>query len=324
MSDFHESLERSHLQLLLALRDAATLAQAAEQLMVSPSAASHRLREAERRIGVRLVEPDGRTIALTAAGRQLAAAAALTEPSLRSAEAAARWLATGGLPTVRLALGFYDCAPWFRRFGADESMGFRVDVVRVRYGEDRAGVERRSADVAIELRAVITGEPLSAGELLIADDELVAIVSSDHPAIRRGSVTPGDIEGSTYLTAGRSPSTGFEHSEFIAPNRAYPRTITQVESVSLILDLVGAGRGVSIQPRLAIAEAAGARSLPILPLQDTTIGVQWVAVTSRNSDRAEAADRLAAAIVAEFAPPPGRQRPGPLPVRPDRGSGPDR
>lgn len=272
----HEALDRSHVQLLLALRDTGRLALAADVLSISPSAASHRLREAERRVGTALVEPDGRTVRLTLAGHHLADAAAVAEATLRSAEDTARWLGSGHAPRVRVAAGFYDTAPWYTHL-VDAEEGASVSIVRVGYDGGRSAVQRRVADVSVEL------EPGRASGPWAAADELAAVVPAGHPASRRGTLTLDDVAGATYLTAGQTPRGGFEHHAFMAPAGVFPRELVRVESVALILQLVAADRGISIQPRLALGPATH-WGLAVVPLSDVAIPVHWEIVTRDDAD----------------------------------------
>src|SRR6056297_743186 len=55
-------LSLQHLEMLVAIKQTATLAEAAAQLRITPSALTHRVREAERRLGVRLFAKDGRAL----------------------------------------------------------------------------------------------------------------------------------------------------------------------------------------------------------------------------------------------------------------------
>ena len=120
----HDSLDNRHTDLLVALRHTGHLGQAAALLSISPSAASHRLKEAERRLGVGLTVAAGRSLRLTPAALHLAEVAEGARSSLRAAEETARWMASSASPTVRLALDFYDTAPWFGQLlGSDESLG---------------------------------------------------------------------------------------------------------------------------------------------------------------------------------------------------------
>ena len=282
----HQSLDRHHYQLLLALRDTGRLRRAAEILHISPSAASHRLKEAERRLGVILAVPSGRSLELTASGRHLADVAAGAETALRSSENVARWIGSDRVPPVRLAMGFHDSAPWFVRFGGRSDDDFRVDVVRVGYGLGPDAVERRSADLFIEL------VPGGASADVVAQDRLMAAVPDSHPAAGRGRLLPEDLVDATYLTAGAGPEVGFEHSEFMVPAGVTPGRVLRIESVSLILDLVAAGRGLTIQPELCLPgmdrpphrSASRSPGVVTVPLDGGDISVGWQAVIRPDAD----------------------------------------
>ena len=68
-------MEVRHLELLRDLADRGSLAAVAAATHRTPSAVSQQLRTAERDLAVRLVEPDGRGLRLTPAGRLLATGA---------------------------------------------------------------------------------------------------------------------------------------------------------------------------------------------------------------------------------------------------------
>lgn len=266
------SLDRHHFQLLLAFSETENLGRAAERLSISPSAASHRLKEAERRLGVRLAEPEGRSLRLTNAGIRLAAAAAVSEDALRAGEETSRWLGSSDRTTVRVALDFFDRAPWFYRYGGFGMFPFRVDIVRVPYGTSAEAVARRIVDVGV---AVVPGhEP--EGDVL-AYDELAAAVPAGHPAIERGALLPEEVAAIPYMTAGDRPLPGFEFHRFLEPAGAYPTEMVMIESVSTILQLVAAGRGLTIQPRTALEPAF--EGTAVLPLAGVTIPVRWEALT---------------------------------------------
>ncbi len=289
MNDVHQSLDRHHFQLLVALRDTGRLRRAAEILHISPSAASHRLKEAERRLGVTLAVPSGRSLQLTASGSHLADVAAATETALQSSENVARWIGSDSVPTVRLAMGFHDSAPWFAQVGGRSDDEIRVDVVRVGYGLGPDAVERRSADLTIELVAMG-----AAADIVVARDRLMAAVPTDHPAAGRGRLLPDDVVDADYLTAGDGPELGFEHSEFMVPAGVTPGRILRVESVSLILSLVAAGRGLTIQPELCLPGPARQRwrstspsaRVSVVPLDGGDIPVRWQAVIRPDADPA--------------------------------------
>ncbi|MDX1690362.1 MAG: LysR family transcriptional regulator [Acidimicrobiia bacterium] len=271
MSSIH-GLDRHHYQLLLAFRDTGHLGRAADRLAISPSAASHRLREAERRLGVTLAEPHGRSLRLTAAGTRLAATAAAAEATLRAGEDAARWLGSTARPTVRLALDFFDRAPWFYRYGGIGRFPFRVDVVRVSYGGAAEAVARRIVDIGFRVVAAEGPD----GEI-VGEDVLAAAVPTDHPAAERGVFEPADVTSAPYLTAGEAPEPGFETERFLEPAGVFPENLVMIESMSTILQLVAAGRGLTIQPRTALIPTF--EGTVVVPLSGSPIPVRWEILT---------------------------------------------
>lgn len=269
------SLERHHLQLLLALAQTGQLGRAAEALSISPSAASHRLREAERRIGFALIEPEGRSVRLTPAGVHLASAAEVAEDVVRSAERGARWLSATSPASVRVALDHLDRTPWFERLAGAGRFPFRVDLLRVDFHGAANAVNRRTVDVGL----TVLPEHDEPGEMVLASDELAAAVPVGHPADRRGVLVPEDLETLPYLTTDGIPRPGFEFHGFMQPARTFPRQFVIVESIWSTLALVANGRGLTIQPRLTLEPAHP--GTVVVPLAGASIPLRWEALVRR-------------------------------------------
>lgn len=288
----HESLDRRHTELLIAIWEAGHLGHAAARLSISSSAASHRLREAERRLGVELTAAEGRSLRLTPAGIHLAEVAQVAHANLRSAEETARWLGSVERPTVRMALDFYDTAPWFAALVGVEDRSSDIDVVRVAYGDVAAAVQHRRADVGVEVMpaagrgdSLDAGPPVPHGARHLADDELVGVVRHDHPAVARGALEADDITTAVYLTAGDRPQHGFEHHGFFEPAGARPHRLRKVESLELVLRLMRRYGGITVQPRIALADA-DLSDLRMVPLAGTSIEVRWFAILRPDSTEA--------------------------------------
>lgn len=270
----HESLERRHTDLLIAVRHTGHLGRAAEALSISPSAASHRLREAERRLSVELTVAHGRSLRLTPAGLHLAEVAEVAQVSLRSAEETARWLASAERPTVRMALDFYDTAPWFAGLVGVEERPSDLDIVRVAYDDVVDSVLRRRADVGVSVVPADVAPSVFDPDRLLVDDELVGVVRDDHPAAERGSLEPDDIRTEVYITAGDRPQHGFEHHRFFEPAGVRPHRLRKVESLALVLRLMRRYGGITVQPRVALVDADLA-ALRVVPLAGDRIDVRW-------------------------------------------------
>ena len=164
-------LERQHFDLLVALRHSGKLVTAAELVHISASAASHRLKEAERRLGVALTTTEGRSIRLTAAGLHLAEVGEIAQRNLRSAEETARWMNSADRPAVRIALDFYDTAPWFEQLIGLHDLPTDIDFLRVGHEQTAESVAQRVTDLGIVVLAariprgqrVVSGPPCGSG-----------------------------------------------------------------------------------------------------------------------------------------------------------------
>ena len=125
------------------------------------------------------------------------------------------------------------------------------------------------------LSAAINAEPALTQYLEFKD--AVPIVREDHPAAERRVLRPSDVAAEAYLTAGDRPQHGFEHHRFFEPAGVLPRRLRKVESLSMILRLIGRWGGVTVQPRLALPVGA-TRGLEIVPLEGPSIAIEWHAV----------------------------------------------
>jgi LysR family transcriptional regulator for metE and metH len=283
MQYVHESLDRRHIELLIALRNTGQLGRAADTLALSPSAASHRLKEAEKRLGISLTTIDGRSVQLTPAAIHLAEVGDMTRAAMRSAEETARWMTSAARPAVRIALDFYDTAPWFEKLIGLDDLPCDLDFVRVGFNAAHDAVIERRADLGVVVLAAAT-EPSNT----LVDDHLVGLVRNDHPAAERGVLDPLDISDAVYLTAGDRPTHGFEHHEFFEPAGVNPYRLRKVESLAMIMRLMRSFGGVTVQPSLAI-DTVQLEGLTVVPLRDAHIAVRWETVHRPNATSDELA-----------------------------------
>ena len=307
MQDVHMSLDRSHLQLLVALAEHGRLGDAARALHLSPSAASHRMAEAERRVGTALTAQRGRTIELTDAGRHLSVVAVDVERELDRAELAARWIGAGDPARIRVAVGFYDTASWLVDTFAPVAGRPRTELLRVTDRDLLDAVRRGQCDLAV---APWPRAPTGLRNLALHDDELVAAVPVRDPLAHESEVTPEALYEHTFLTSTYEPARGFEFHEFFLPSGFVPRTVIQVQSLEMMLRLVGRGLGVTIQPSLVLTWNRPHRDVEIVPLAGRPIRVRWTATHAPDASDlvGEAASRIAeafarAAARGEGAPP---------------------
>lgn len=264
-----------HFRMMTTIRETGSLSAAARALGLTQPAATHQVKEAERRLGISLLARRGRSVALTPAGDILADAAATCAPLLAEAEANAQELGHGDAPRLRLAVGLQDGLAWAS--GLFAALGRRASPVRldlIQAGKDAPVqlLRQGKADAAIELGDIAFAD---FRRELIARDELVCIVHPDHRCAAPKQAAADDIVDDPYLAHALTPQRGFEFETFFRPARQVPAYIARIESLSAIVAFVAAGAGVSIQPRSAIQPAVAAGKIVALPLAPKPIHLPW-------------------------------------------------
>ena len=292
-------LDRAHYQLLLALQRRGTITAAATDLFITQSAASQRLREAERRFGYPLTIRSGRSVTLTPAAQRLAQAALASERALDSAEADARWLGSSREPALQVAVDVHDTCWWLPSVLAaldDDPDVAGVELIRSLAGDGLTMVLEDRAD------AVITsnGSAIAPRSHPLFDDPLVALVSTAHPLADRAALTADDFVGADYATYGTAPQAGFEYETFFAPRRVWPKRILRIESISTLLDVVAAGQWTAVLPRWTVPPRG---DVVTIPLEPSPPPIPWALVTRDLDDDppVDAAARRLAALLSDLA-----------------------
>jgi len=207
----------------------------------------------------------------------------IAQSSLRSAEETARWMYSADRPAVRIALDFYDTAPWFEQLVGLVDLPSDVDFLRVAHDRTIDSVERRITDLGV----VVVAADAPEGDVL-SDDRLVGVVSATHAAARRGELRPSDVVDATYVTAGDRPMHGFEHHGFFEPAGVRPYRLRKVESLAMALRLIRSFGGITVQPKLAL-RTPPLDGLVVVPLAGPPIPVRWEIVLRADPDPDELA-----------------------------------
>ncbi len=293
-------LDLRHYETIVAIVEHGTMTAAAEELHSTQSTLSHRLAEAERRLGVKLFDRGRRRrLTPTRAGLATHQAASRALDALARNEEVLLAAPAEVTSVVRIAVGSYDCYHWYPQFldrsrDRDPDIELQLVVVGDTPGDALAGA---SVDLVIA-----PGSPSGAVELQPAfDDELVLIVEPGHPLVGRPFVEPADLLGESYLTYNPSPSPGFEYDRFIRSGDQYPRVVTVVPQTSAITELVAAGAGVSILSRWALRSANDAGRVEVIRCGPDGLTIGWNIVLRATEPSGSAARRVAAHLIESFA-----------------------
>jgi LysR family transcriptional regulator for metE and metH len=283
MKHFHMIyLDRRHYQLLIAVSRHRQLTRAADDLGLTQPAASHQIREAERRLGITLFKRTGRSMELTPAAERLLMAGLYAEDTLRKAELDAIEMDRDARPILRVALGNYDNVNWLPaalRALQDVNPMARIELIRCSNLELRNALVTGRADCFI---APHDDHFNDLGSSVLFDDELVAIFPPGNRNTRE-MVAATDFDGWQYIAFQAHPNPGFEYERFFQRGGFIPRDVFQVETSSGIVNLVAAGQGASIIPSWCITTERRGGLISTAALAPDRLHINWVLYTDGNA-----------------------------------------
>ena len=274
-----------HLQLLRDLAERGSVTEVARVTQRTPSAVSQQLKAAQRDLGARLVEPDGRGIRLTEAGRLLARGGAEVATAVERVRAS--WDEFQGAPSGSVSLAGLPSAATFLLPGVLDALreeSIAVHCTDIDIAESEFGA--LTADHDIVLAHSLTGRaPAGTAGLrtvALVREPLDIALPSGHPLARRTELEPGDLVAQDWIgvPSGFPFDTVLQAIERSTGQRL--RVTQRLRDNRLIEALVVGGQGVAVLPRFTTREAGG---LALRPLRGIPTGRYVFAVL--RPDRAE-------------------------------------
>lgn len=291
-------LDLSHFESLVAVVEAGSVTAAAKQLMISQSAVSHRLAEAERRLGYPLFDRrPARPLRPTPAALALCQTAQRVLPELRRAESDFLRAEGQERDVVRLGVGSYDCYHWlagFHSYAREQLPEVLFELVVV--GDSPAA---QLADGAVDVVLAIGNPEGRYASMPLFDDELVLITHPAHEAAKQAFIEPSMVKDEVYITYSRTPSPGFEYDRFIRPAGLTPRTTLVIEQTNVIAEMVATGVGVSILSRWAMSPWLENNKIAAIACGPTGLPLNWRALV-RPTTPDESLERRVSALIAHW------------------------
>ncbi|SPA40746.1 LysR family transcriptional regulator [Cupriavidus taiwanensis] len=259
-------LDRQHLATLVAVSRTGSVTAAAEKLNVTQSALSHMVKKLEDHHGIRIWTKNGRGLRFTQAGEYLLALAERLLPQLDHAERILADFAEGRRGALRVGMECHPCQKWLARLTPhylaawpdvdfDVRTSFRFDGVAALLGH--------------EIDLLITPDPAKLPELVftpVIDYELVLVVHEAHPLAAQPYIRPEHLVDETLITVPVSIERLDIYTRFLVPAHCRPRRHRTAEVTDLMLQLVAAGRGVSVLPDWLVEEEGAGMPLRTLRL----------------------------------------------------------
>lgn len=264
-------LDRQILAILREVDRLGSVTAAAGRLNLSQSALSHTIRKFEERHGVEIWMKKGRSLRFTQAGNHLLALAQRLLPQFEHAERVLADFASGRRGTLRVGMECHPCERWLMRMTGlylarwpdvdfDLRTAFRYDGV--------------AALLDNEIDLLITPDPVEQPEILftpVFDYQLVLVVHEAHPLAGRDAVQPQDLLDEELITVPVSLERLDIYTRFLVPAHCRPRRHRTAETTDLMLQLVAAGRGVTVLPDWLVREEGAG-----LPVRSLRLGADGI------------------------------------------------
>jgi DNA-binding transcriptional LysR family regulator len=282
-------IDLRRLHMLRVVDQQGTVTAAAEALHLTPSAVSHQLRELGRELKAPLLEPQGRGVRLTPAGRLLVDHADALLARWEEARADLESYQAGEAGPLRIA-GFTTAISGLVAPAAG----------RLRRGHPGLLVQVRECDTEESLDLLVAGkvdlavvEPVEGGpppddarfeQNLLLEEPYVLLVPVGHPLAQAGPARLADLAAEDWIVA--EPGT-CDHAQRVrvlcAAAGFSPRIVHAAVQWPAIWSLVANGLGVSLVPRLA--EGPASQAVARVPLSGENVPPRRIFTCVRRGSR---------------------------------------
>jgi LysR family transcriptional regulator for metE and metH len=293
-------LEIRHLQLIQAIVETGRITDAAEKLAVTPSALSHRLQEAERRLDVPLFTRMHKRLRVTPAAEYMAVVAERVLSDLARAEEDVRRMNAGVQDVVRLSVEAYSTYRWlphFLKFLKSRTQGIDIQIMAGARTDPLNSILNRHIDIAIMSGSV--NQPGLASVPLF-DDPLLYIMAPKHRLANRPFVEGSDIVGEPFITYTKVPEPDREFARLFRPSDSYPTWAATVELPEAIVELVASDLGTSVLSSWAMQAPLKEGRIAATQVTEEGISVPWRAVLRKEDYQDNEPIRQVAELLAEW------------------------
>ncbi|GAB7067017.1 LysR family transcriptional regulator [Mycobacterium hodleri] len=287
-------MDVGRLRLLRELAERGTVNAAAGAMSLTPSAVSQQLKILQREAGVPLLEPDGRRVRLTDAGRTLVARTDEVLAALDRAHADMDGYRTTPRGTVRVVM-FPSGAAMLLAGLITRAAAIGVEVLGRDLDQPAANAPAllADADVVVVHRDARDTAPLSPrlDTTVLLREPFDVLLPPGHRLADQDEVALRDVADESWVGVEGGLVVDDVMRSLAAVSEVQPRIVQRVNDFRVVEELVLAGVGMALMPRYVV----GVRDLVRKPLSGVRAARRIEAVT-----RAGAATRPAVAAVVEI------------------------
>lgn len=272
------------LQYLVAVADHLHFGAAAAEAHASQPTLSMQIKKLEEELGVQLLERNNKRVMLTAVGEKITSrargilrdVAALREAAKAAQDPLAGELRLGAFPTLapyflpNVIPGFRKKLPNLRLLLVEEKT--EVLIEKLKHGE---------------LDMALLTLPINESELetvALFEDPFLLAVPHGHPLAKRRKVTERDIAGESLLLLEEGHCLRSQALEVCNLAGASEHEDFRATSLETLRQMVAAGAGITLMPKLAVKRGDGIAYIPFEGHGPSrTIGMVWRKQTARRA-----------------------------------------
>lgn len=275
--DMQHKLTIQQYRLIKTLSNERTLTASAGKLGVTQPALSYQLKEIEGHLGTPLYFRNKKRMVLTQAGERILQAANRILHEAEIAELDVRRLVSGECGNIRLGISCPAIYHWLPKLL--ESARSRIQKLRVQLVSDIAdGLEDNLISGKIDIAISSYRSPSNhiCSEHILSD-EIVAVVSKDHPWATKLCVMPQDFEDQDLLLYHTPGSESVFLQQFLLPSKVTPNDLDFLLSTEAIMEMVKMNMGVTAFPRQIVEPNFDSELLRTVTLTKDGLRNDWYA-----------------------------------------------
>jgi LysR family transcriptional regulator, hydrogen peroxide-inducible genes activator len=281
-------MDTTLLRAFLETADAGSLSRAARELGLSQPSLTAQIQRLERHLGSALFDRHGRGVTLTDAGQALYPRARQLLDDVRRTEEVVRREGAEGAETLRVG-AIPTVAPYVLP-AAVQRLRSRHSAMRVELREDYSSVLARMLTDG-DRDVVVAALPYPFEHLAterLGSDALVVAVPATHAAARAGRITLAQLRDAPAVALDPAHCLGEQVADFCSSRSVSPSVVCRSAQLATVLELVGAGVGISIVPAMA-AVRHNTPQCAYVPLAEHPLHREIVAVWRPGSTETAAA-----------------------------------
>ena len=270
-----------HMQMMVSIADAGSVAEAAQILGLTQSALSHRIKEAERLLNTELFYRKHKKLTPTSAGKRLLHSSRLILGELERAEQDINKLSVGIEHVVRLGNESYGGYHWlpacltaFNRNYPSISVEIIPDVSLDPYTALRSG--------RIDIALVSGGQPPEGfTHRWLFRDEMRLVMPEGHALAEKQWVDTAEIAAGTYVTYHTTPSKGREYEQLFGRYRMLPVRVLRAGVTEAVTALVREGFGLTIMPTWTLQPYLEQGGITTARVTEEGLYIDWYLLTRK-------------------------------------------